>query len=86
MTTINIRIDEKTKKAAAKTLQEIGLDMSSAVTMFLRQVIAERGLPFRPTKSPAALRAQWDREIAEARKTGATYETAEELFKNLGIQ
>ena len=34
--TIQVRVDEKTKRDAARTLQEMGLDMSSAVKLFLK--------------------------------------------------
>ncbi|KKU19022.1 MAG: hypothetical protein UX30_C0020G0001, partial [Candidatus Saccharibacteria bacterium GW2011_GWA2_46_10] len=33
--TLQIRIDAKTKKASRKILEELGLDMSSAVKLFL---------------------------------------------------
>jgi DNA-damage-inducible protein J len=87
MSVLNVRIEENTKRAASKALADIGLDLSTGVKIFLHQVIVEKGLPFRPTKkNHAALRAQWDREVAEARKNGKRYDTAEELFKDLGIE
>jgi DNA-damage-inducible protein J len=82
MTTLNVRIEKKTKAAASKALADIGLDMSSAVNMFLRQVIVEKGLPFRPTKDPAKLRAEWDKEVADAIKRGKFY-SAEDALKGL---
>lgn len=44
--TITIRVDEDTKECASKVLKEVGLDMSTAVNMFLKQVIRTNGLPF----------------------------------------
>ena len=58
MTTINIRIEERTKVQAAKTLAKLGLDMSSAVKIFLNQVVHENGFPFIPTINPTALRVK----------------------------
>lgn len=46
MPTIQIRIDTKTKKDAKKILASLGLDLSSAIKLFLRQVIKEEALPF----------------------------------------
>lgn len=46
MTTIQLRIDEKTKQRSKKILDELGLDMISAVKLFLRQIIIRRGIPF----------------------------------------
>ena len=80
---MSIRIEEKTKREAAKALTDIGLDMSSAVNIFLRQVIVEKGLPFTPTKNPAALRAKWDKEVAWALKHGKVYTNPRDLLKDL---
>ncbi|MBD5546710.1 MAG: type II toxin-antitoxin system RelB/DinJ family antitoxin [Lachnospiraceae bacterium] len=41
-----IRIDEDVKKQAVELFNQLGLDMSSAVNMFLRQAIMRGGLPF----------------------------------------
>ncbi len=46
MTTINIRIDENLKKKASKTFASMGLDVSSAVKLFLHQSILEQRIPF----------------------------------------
>ena len=43
--TIQIRIDSKTKEAARKTLDELGIDMSSAVKLFLTNVVHYKGIP-----------------------------------------
>lgn len=83
MTTLNIRIEENIKAKANKTLSSLGLDMSTAVKMFLNQVITENGLPFTPTKNLSTLRAKWDKEIAYAMKYGKSYKNAKELFEDL---
>jgi DNA-damage-inducible protein J len=46
MPTINIRTDAKLKKAATKILEGMGLDMSSAVKLFLSQVVITKKIPF----------------------------------------
>jgi len=79
MSTVNVRIEEKTKRAASKALADVGLDLSTGVKIFLHQVITEKGLPFRPTKNPAALRAQWDKEVADALKRGKVYSPRDAL-------
>ncbi len=83
MTTLNIRIEESTKNKANKTLSSLGLDMSSAVKIFLNQVIIENGLPFTPTKNKGAIKARWDREVAHAMKHGKPYKTAKEALADL---
>jgi DNA-damage-inducible protein J len=83
MTTLNIRIEQNIKTKANKTLSALGLDMSTAVKMFLNQVITENGLPFTPTKNPAKIRARWDKEVAQALKTGKTYKSGKEVLSDL---
>lgn len=41
-----IRIEEDIKKQAMELFNQLGIDMSSAVNMFLRQSIMRGGLPF----------------------------------------
>lgn len=81
-TTVNVRLEKKIKVEAGKTLAGLGLDMSTAVKMFLYQVVAEQGIPFKPTKNPAAIRARWDAQVAEALK-GPGYKTAKEALRGL---
>lgn len=45
MSTIQIRVDEHDKRAAKRVLDALGLDMSTAIKLFLRQVAIHRGLP-----------------------------------------
>ncbi len=70
------------KAKANKALSELGLDMSTAVKMFLYQVVAEQGIPFVPTKNPAAIRARWDAQVADALK-GPGYKTAKAALRGL---
>ena len=45
-TPTQIRIDEGTKKQAVELLEGLGLNLSDAVNMFLRQVVLRGGIPF----------------------------------------
>lgn len=68
--TTSIRIDSNTKQAATELLNELGLDLSSAVNIFLKQVVLQGGLPFQ-VKYP-----QYKLEVL------AAMEEAEALSKN----
>ena len=83
MTTLNIRIEENIKNKANKTLSSMGLDMSTAVKMFLNQVIKEDGLPFVPTNNKTILRARWDKEVANSLKKGKRYNSAKALLGDI---
>lgn len=46
VTNLNIRTDKAVKEAAESIFTELGLNMTTAVNMFLRQTIRENGIPF----------------------------------------
>lgn len=45
-TTMNIRVDSDIKNNAKKIFAELGMDLTTAVNIFLRQSIREHGMPF----------------------------------------
>ena len=46
VTNLNIRTDKEIKEEAEQIFTELGLNMTTAVNMFLRTVVRERGIPF----------------------------------------
>ena len=46
---INIQVDSNVKKEATDVLTELGLSMSSAINLFLKQVVKKNGIPFEIT-------------------------------------
>lgn len=65
MTTIQIRIDEETKKSAAKIFSDVGLDITTGIKMYLKQVTLYKGIPFR-ILTENGLTPQQEREILQA--------------------
>ena len=45
-TNLNIRTDKEVKEAAEKIYSSLGLNMTTAINMFLRASIRESGIPF----------------------------------------
>ena len=45
-TNLNIRTDKEVKAQAEKVFDALGLNMTTAVNIFLRQAIRENGIPF----------------------------------------
>ena len=43
---INIRVDTELKQAAEELFDDLGLSMSSAITMFLKSAVKYDGIPF----------------------------------------
>lgn len=68
MSTIQIRIDEKTKKSAKIVLDKVGIDMSSAIKVYLKQIVIHQGIPMKlvtenglsPKEEKAILKASAD--------------------------
>ncbi|WP_373576453.1 type II toxin-antitoxin system RelB/DinJ family antitoxin [Parafannyhessea umbonata] len=54
--TLNLRVNPQVKKQAEAILDQLGIPMSTAVTMYLRQIALTGGIPFALTV-PAAPRS-----------------------------
>ncbi|ETT58543.1 RelB/DinJ family addiction module antitoxin [Paenibacillus sp. FSL R7-277] len=48
-TNINIRIDEDLKKEAELLFSDLGLNMTTAINIFVRQSLRQGGIPFKIT-------------------------------------
>ena len=84
MATIQIRVDDDLKTAADSLFNDLGLDTSTAVRMFLTTAIAKDGLPF------AVKRQKPNVDLMEAiddtrnrRNLHGPYKTAEEAVAAL---
>lgn len=65
MSQIQIRIDEKTKKEAQSVLENIGLDLSSAIKIYLKQIILFKAIPLKLV-SKNGLTIEQEKEILKA--------------------
>ena len=81
-TMVHVRVDEKTKQRAAKTLAAMGISVSDAVRMLLVRVVAEKALPF-DVKIPNATTVKAMRAADQGK--GKRLKSAGALFKDLGI-
>jgi DNA-damage-inducible protein J len=79
---VHIRVDEKVKEKAAKTLAAMGMSVSDAVRMLLVRVAAEKALPFE-VKVPNATTVKAMK--AADRGEGKRFKAANALLKDLGI-
>ena len=52
MTQVNIRMDDDLKTSADVLFGELGMSMSTAVNVFVRQAVRQGGLPFEVTTKP----------------------------------
>ncbi|EXF27219.1 damage-inducible protein J [Finegoldia magna] len=83
---LNIRTDKEIKEKAENIFQELGLNMTTAINMFLRTSIRENGIPFDlkidTVNDETKLAIEEGRKIADD-KTIEGYVSIEELKKAL---
>ncbi|MFL0198730.1 type II toxin-antitoxin system RelB/DinJ family antitoxin [Clostridium sp. WILCCON 0269] len=48
--TVNVRMDENLKKEAEKLFDDLGMNMSTAINIFIRQSLNMGGIPFTITR------------------------------------
>lgn len=87
-TNINIRTEATIKAQAESIFEALGLNMSTAINMFLRQTIRENGIPFElkldvPNETTAAAIKEGRELAADKTKKGCT--SMEELKAALDL-
>ncbi len=78
-----VRVEPEIKEQAGSVLDQLGIPMSNAVGMFLRQIVLQKGIPFEmklPETEPLAYgsltKKQFDKEIGRGMvdvKAGRVY-------------
>jgi DNA-damage-inducible protein J len=84
--TIQIRVDDEIKNAADALYRGLGLDISTAVRMFLYASLQAGGLPFEVKYkfNPETVKALEEANaIADGRLKTKGYSSADELFSEL---
>ena len=64
-TNINVRVDANLKQSAESLFADLGLNMSTAITMFLKSAVNHHGIPFEvkrisPNAETKAALAEYD--------------------------
>jgi len=85
-TTMTIRMDRQIKEEAHALFRNLGMDMTTAINVFLRQAIMVHGFPFAVREVPnaetlAAMRESED--IVAHPNRYKSYDSAEELFDSI---
>ncbi len=89
-TTMNIRVDKEVKDNAKMIFAELGMDLTTAVNIFLRQSIREHGIPFKlkldiPNEETKEETKKVLRESEKGIGMSKKFSSAEELFEDLEI-
>jgi DNA-damage-inducible protein J len=77
---IRSRIEPDLKENATRVLASCGLNVSDAVRLFLRQVVAQNGLPFEVKAPNAVTRAAMEEADSD---NLPRFESVQELFDDL---
>ena len=85
-TNISIRMDTELKNAAEALFEELGMNISTAFNIFVRQSLRERGIPFTitertPNKTTVAAMLEAERIAKNPNVKG--YTNLDELFADL---
>ena len=91
MATVNMsfRMDTELKKQAEAMLSDMGLNMTTAMNMFLRQVVRQGRIPFEiatdiPNAETLAAMKEVD-DIISGKIPAKKYTSTDELFKDLEL-
>ena len=80
-TSMNIRMDRDVKKQAQELFSQFGLDMTTAVNMFLKQSIRQRGIPFVLQLDPFYSETNQERLLRAAERMEKTGGTVHEIIE-----
>ncbi len=86
-TNLNVRVDSTLKKESDMLFKDLGLNMSTAINMFLTQCVKTSSIPFNisePKPSRQLKRALKEAErIAKHPERYKSYDNIDDLFKDL---
>ena len=80
-TSMNIRMDSEVKKQAQELFAQFGLDMTTAVNMFLKQSIRQRGIPFALQLDPFYSDVNQERLLQAAKRMEETGGNVHDLIE-----
>ena len=82
-TSMSIRLDSEVKEQAQQVFNNLGMDMTTAINIFLRQAIQYQGLPFdvRLDESRKLLEVLTD--LDQNRNMSKSFESVSDLMEDL---
>ena len=84
-TNVSIRMDTKLKRQAEELFADLGMNMTVAMNMFLRQAVRAQGIPFEIARTPNAetVAAMREAERIACDPNVKGYNNLDDLFKAL---
>ena len=82
-TSMSIRLDSEVKEQAQQVFNHLGMDMTTAINIFLRQAIQYQGLPFDVKIDENRKLLQVVTDVEQNRNMSRSFESVSELMEDL---
>ena len=82
-TSMSIRLDSEVKEQAQQVFNNLGMDMTTAINIFLRQAIQYQGLPFDVRLDENRKLLQVLTDLDQNRKMSQSFESVSDLMEDL---
>ena len=82
-TSMSIRLDSEVKEQAQQMFSNLGMDMTTAINIFLRQAIQYQGLPFNVRLDENRKLLQVLTDLDQNRNMSQSFESVSDLMEDL---
>lgn len=82
-TSMSIRLDSEVKEQAQQVFSNLGMDMTTAINIFLRQAIQYQGLPFDVRLDENRKLLQVLTDLDQNRNISQSFESVSDLMEDL---
>ena len=82
-TSMSIRLDSEVKEQAQQVFNNLGMDMTTAINIFLRQAIQYQGLPFDVRLDENQKLLQVVMDVDKNRNMSQSFESVSDLMEDL---
>ena len=82
-TSMSIRLDSEVKEQAQQVFSNLGMDMTTAINIFLRQAIQYQGLPFDVRLDESRKLLQVLTDLDQNRNMSQSFESVSDLMEDL---
>ena len=82
-TSMSIRLDSEVKEQAQQVFNHLGMDMTTAINIFLRQAIQYKGLPFDVRLDENQKLLQVLTDVDQNRNMSQSFESVSDLMEDL---
>ncbi len=80
---IIVRVDSELKQQSEELFKEMGMNMSMAINIFLKQSIKEQGIPFKITNNPNKKTIKTIKKANQGKNLSNNFTNMEDLFEDL---